>query len=490
MVNVDIPSSYHMPKVSPNIQQPIEISIPPIGTQPPLSPMLSPLISPTPTWQYPPNPFSQSNSFVNMMQQHQQFFFNPLHHSLSSSGWVFASFFIFSKPTNDFFDPFIFTILTFFFLFTSDINLWDNSPEAVSPWNRTAEIRPLTRQSWVQLLRLRVQYPVRGTHPRIISSAISMIPHLINMVMVLLSPTWKHTPPQLISLLGKMTFDRRPCHVILTFIKRHITSFWVIWIVLFNFTWISFSELSSVLSDMSSTSCGGYHGSGLDKNEDSSSPTPSEYEQKRIAGFKAMQNRPTGVGYRYPNNSWSGYGLSHTAPGVGLVKNEYDPCATLQEGDIWKTSTTHQNIDVWQGDHNTSSYLDHTPGNVVNRLTSTKWPDLTTLFAAMGLEKYLGLFLSHEIDLMAFSSLTDKDLTELGVTAFGSRRKMLLAIAGRSKKHTVDTRLIWMNAQFVTFLKNVKDSHSNYKSIWQVRNFWHLNVLEQNHYALKYPILY
>lgn len=82
-------------------------------------------------------------------------------------------------------------------------------------------------------------------------------------------------------------------------------------------------------------------------------------------------------------------------------------------------------------DANSSNFLDHTPGNVVNRLTSTKWPDLTTMFASLGLEKYIGLFLSHEIDLMALSSMTEKDLAELGVNAFGPRRKMLLAIAGK-----------------------------------------------------------
>ncbi|KAK9744754.1 SAM domain (Sterile alpha motif) [Popillia japonica] len=56
------------------------------------------------------------------------------------------------------------------------------------------------------------------------------------------------------------------------------------------------------------------------------------------------------------------------------------------------------------------------------------------MFASLGLEKYIGLFLSHEIDLMAFSSMTEKDLAELGVNAFGPRRKMLLAIAELKKR--------------------------------------------------------
>lgn len=40
------------------------------------------------------------------------------------------------------------------------------------------------------------------------------------------------------------------------------------------------------------------------------------------------------------------------------------------------------------------------------------------------------MFQSHEVDLSTFSTFTDGDLCEIGVTAFGARKKMLLAIAG------------------------------------------------------------
>ena len=35
-----------------------------------------------------------------------------------------------------------------------------------------------------------------------------------------------------------------------------------------------------------------------------------------------------------------------------------------------------------------------------------------------------------QIDLQTFLTLTDQDLKELGITTFGARRKMLLAISG------------------------------------------------------------
>lgn len=62
--------------------------------------------------------------------------------------------------------------------------------------------------------------------------------------------------------------------------------------------------------------CGGYHGPSVDKRQDRTALTPSDYEQKRIAAIRAMQNRASG--YRVPTNVWAGYGVSHTSPaGIG-----------------------------------------------------------------------------------------------------------------------------------------------------------------------------
>lgn len=42
------------------------------------------------------------------------------------------------------------------------------------------------------------------------------------------------------------------------------------------------------------------------------------------------------------------------------------------------------------------------------------------------------LFKKHELDMSTFTSLNEADLIEIGVSAFGARRKMLLLIAGNS----------------------------------------------------------
>ena len=41
---------------------------------------------------------------------------------------------------------------------------------------------------------------------------------------------------------------------------------------------------------------------------------------------------------------------------------------------------------------------------------------------------------SFQIDLQTFLTLTDQDLKELGITTFGARRKMLLAISGTNNQ--------------------------------------------------------
>ncbi|CAG10078.1 unnamed protein product [Tetraodon nigroviridis] len=62
---------------------------------------------------------------------------------------------------------------------------------------------------------------------------------------------------------------------------------------------------------------------------------------------------------------------------------------------------------------------------------SLKGSDLPELFSNLGLGKYTDVFQQQEIDLQTFLTLTDQDLKELGITTFGARRKMLLAISGR-----------------------------------------------------------
>lgn len=74
------------------------------------------------------------------------------------------------------------------------------------------------------------------------------------------------------------------------------------------------------------------------------------------------------------------------------------------------------------------SFVEHPPTNTAN------WQDLPSLLASVGLEKYVGRFVTNEIDLTIFPKLTDQNLIDIGVTALGARMKMLLLISGENRE--------------------------------------------------------
>lgn len=80
---------------------------------------------------------------------------------------------------------------------------------------------------------------------------------------------------------------------------------------------------------------------------------------------------------------------------------------------------------------NTSNIIESTPSHILNRVMSSDWPDLPSMLSSLGLDRYIGVFNQHEIDLTTFGTLTDQDLMEIGINAFGARRKILLAISGK-----------------------------------------------------------
>ncbi|XP_042275231.1 bicaudal C homolog 2 [Thunnus maccoyii] len=67
--------------------------------------------------------------------------------------------------------------------------------------------------------------------------------------------------------------------------------------------------------------------------------------------------------------------------------------------------------------------------------------DLPELLNQLGLIKYIDVFEQQEIDYQTFLTLSDEDLKEVGVSTFGARRKMLLAISdlNKSKRRLSDT---------------------------------------------------
>ncbi|XP_034939123.1 protein bicaudal C isoform X2 [Chelonus insularis] len=175
-----------------------------------------------------------------------------------------------------------------------------------------------------------------------------------------------------------------------------------------------------------------------------------DYEQKKILAVKAMQNKLKSSEYRVPTTTWSGYGFSQTMPATitSLDSTANQTCNLLNEhsSNIWDDPKTplaytpplNFNLDTEKDDPlplgMTSTYVDHTPNSRLEKILSGSHTDLASMLASVGLEKYIRLLTSHEVDMTTFRSLTEKDLSEIGITAWGARRKILLLIAEINKR--------------------------------------------------------
>ncbi|XP_019493962.1 PREDICTED: protein bicaudal C homolog 1 isoform X1 [Hipposideros armiger] len=206
-----------------------------------------------------------------------------------------------------------------------------------------------------------------------------------------------------------------------------------------------------------------------------------DYEQKKLLATKAMLKKPVVTEVRTPTNTWSGLGFSKSMPAETIKELRranhvsYKPTMTTtfegssmslsrsnsrehlgsgSEADNWRDRNgigpaSHSEFAASIGspkrkqnkstEHylSSSNYMDCisslTGSNGCNLNSSFKGSDLPELFSKLGLGKYTDVFQQQEIDLQTFLTLTDQDLKELGITTFGARRKMLLAISELNK---------------------------------------------------------
>ncbi|XP_051958460.1 LOW QUALITY PROTEIN: protein bicaudal C homolog 1-like [Xyrauchen texanus] len=204
-----------------------------------------------------------------------------------------------------------------------------------------------------------------------------------------------------------------------------------------------------------------------------------DYEQKKLLATKAMLKKPVVTEVRTPTNTWSGLGFSKSMPAETIKELRranhvpYKPTmSTTYEGSPLALSRSNSREGVASGsdsenwrerngsgllahsdfpspispkrkqnktDHylSSSNYMDCISSvmgtNGCNLNMSLRGSDLPELFSKLGLGKYTDVFQQQEIDLQTFLTLTDQDLKELGITTFGARRKMLLAISELNK---------------------------------------------------------
>ncbi|XP_011506262.1 PREDICTED: protein bicaudal C [Ceratosolen solmsi marchali] len=212
-------------------------------------------------------------------------------------------------------------------------------------------------------------------------------------------------------------------------------------------------DLSNVLSELTLASNARATGNEkkttqleMQSNLQDFTPMTFDYEQKKLMALKAMQTKPNANDYRVPTSVWSGYGFSQTIPHIAsatetsndtlcqtssLWKDTPTPTALTQDYGVTSTKDETTNAKITGV---TSNYIDNTSNYLLKKITSQHHTDLASMLTSVGLEKYVRLFLSHEVDMATFPSLVEKDLCEIGITAWGARRKIMLLISEMNKR--------------------------------------------------------
>ncbi|MBN3321281.1 BICC1 protein, partial [Atractosteus spatula] len=222
-----------------------------------------------------------------------------------------------------------------------------------------------------------------------------------------------------------------------------------------------------------------------------------DYEKKKLLATRAMQKKPVVTEVRTPTDTWSGLGFSKSMPAEAAkelrcvsrrnyrsyLDNSSTQTWSLQKSLSKDKLTSGSNSENWRerrepapsspppsssSSSSASSFPAFVSSSTRSRAdkfsflscsnyfesvsslsrpsSSTPTPtpqhttDLPELFSQLGLGKYIDIFQQQEIDFQTFLTLSDEDLKEVGISTFGARRKMLLAISefNKNKKKFLD----------------------------------------------------
>ncbi|XP_030621249.1 bicaudal C homolog 2 [Chanos chanos] len=209
-----------------------------------------------------------------------------------------------------------------------------------------------------------------------------------------------------------------------------------------------------------------------------------DYEKKKLLATRAMQKKPVVTEVRTPTDTWSGLGFSKSMPAEAIkeLRSVNRRCykSYLSNQQSW-SSQNGSDSENWRerrgsaspssptsssssptslsssiSSFSTCSPLSARKKTSKSYLSCVDYPegmgrpviaerrgscsptpqqtdDLSELLDQLGLSKYSDVFQQQEIDFQTFLTLSDEDLKEVGVSTFGARRKMLLAISDLKK---------------------------------------------------------
>lgn len=173
--------------------------------------------------------------------------------------------------------------------------------------------------------------------------------------------------------------------------------------------------------------------------------TSNEYARLGQMALQAMARPVLGPEIQTPTNAWAGLGFSRSMNSADMARTSLASRPIAAGGNL--TPTYEESIySTWRDSRNTINQVEQVQSQVQpascgmasfkqekQNQSLTQCVDLPEVFEYLGLSKYTDVFVQQEVDLQTFLSLTDGDLKELGITTFGPRRKMLLAIQELNK---------------------------------------------------------
>ncbi|KAG8135125.1 hypothetical protein E2320_008170 [Naja naja] len=221
--------------------------------------------------------------------------------------------------------------------------------------------------------------------------------------------------------------------------------------------------------------------------------TAFDYEQKKLLATKAMLKKPVVTEVRTPTNTWSGLGFSKSMPAETIKELRRANHVAYKPS----MSTTYENV---HSPRNTGSKKDQSELGQYSRIQcATRVPpclspdptagntwgagaipttgEITTaLVQLLRVTSFLPLGAlngnRNQIDLQTFLTLTDQDLKELGITTFGARRKMLLAISELNKNRRKLFDPSNVRASFLEGGASGRLSHQYHSDIASVSGRW------------------
>uniref|UniRef100_A0A8C7XJ52 Bicaudal C homolog 2 n=1 Tax=Oryzias sinensis TaxID=183150 RepID=A0A8C7XJ52_9TELE len=166
--------------------------------------------------------------------------------------------------------------------------------------------------------------------------------------------------------------------------------------------------------------------------------------------LSAMQRKPVVTEVRTPTDTWSGLGFSKSMPAEAVKelrtinRRSYKPYLSTTNNNQ-QQACNGSNSENWRDRRGStsligfvsSSFFESSSRRTLTCSQQSPSPsvtdDLPELLNQLGLIKYIDVFEQQEIDYQTFLTLSDDDLKEVGVSTFGARRKMLLAISDLNK---------------------------------------------------------